>query len=93
MTLLLPTLPPGWWIAYIYPMHHLGTWVVDARSITSRAEGEDPDLTWAISKAIAAIEAGEVTPEEREAKAAPAVTGLLAAIGLAPKPTVRRKVT
>lgn len=84
----LPSLPEGWWIAYIYPMHHLGTWKVDARSMTASAIGEDADLELAIAKAVKAIELGEITIE---AKPKSAAQSLLAAIGLGPKAPIKRR--
>lgn len=84
----LPCLPEGWWIAYIYPMHHLGTWKVDARSLTASAVGEDADLELAIAKTIKAIELGKITKDKPRAIAA---QSLLAAIGLGPKAPIKRR--
>lgn len=84
----LPTMPDNWWIAYIYPMHHLGTWQVDARSMTASAVGKDADLELAIAKVIKAIELGEITIEDKPKAAA---QSLLTAIGLGPKAPIKRR--
>lgn len=87
----LPTMPAGWWIAYIYPLASTNEWEVDARSMTARVTFVDQDLEQAIEGVKLAISLGNVDVIHAEPKP-PKKNGLLDALGLvAPPPKINRR--
>lgn len=86
----VPTLPDGWWLAYIYPMDR---WTVDARSLTHKVEASAEELEEAIEMAIAKIKAGDWEEDGDISPRSTHITGLtLSRLGFTTTPIRKRGI-